>query len=236
MSAPPEPSSGAPPVAARALSFDLDGTLYRVRRARVAWRLRRSRPLLDAMLAAREQLRGEPPCAGLDALILREAELVAPRLRWTVDEARQRLVELHAAMPYALTRGARAFAGVAAALGAAARAGLRLAVLSDYDAEAKLADLGLAELPWAAVVGAENLGALKPHRAGFVAVAARLEVPIEALVHVGDREDLDVRGALEAGARAWRFDPRGRGEPSRAERVFDRWTAATFEPLWAAHA
>ncbi len=218
---------------ARALSFDLDGTLYRVRRALVAWRLRRARPLLAAMLAARERLRAEPPCTGLDALIVREAELVAPTLGWTVDEVRQRLVELHAAMPYALTRGARAFPGVAAALGAAARAGLRLAVFSDYDAEAKLAGLGLAELPWTAVVGAENLGALKPHREGFVAVAARLEIPIETLVHVGDREDLDVHGALAAGARAWRFDPRGDTGASRAERVFDRWTAATFAPLWA---
>lgn len=227
---------GAPSaVAARAVSFDLDGTLYRVRRARVAWRLRRARPLLDAMLSARERLRAEPPCAGLDALIVREAELVAPTLGWTVDEARQRLVDLHAAMPWALTRGARAFPGVAAALGAAARAGLRLAVFSDYDAEAKLADLGLAELPWAAVVGAEHLGALKPHRAGFELLAARLEVPVEALVHVGDREDLDVHGALAAGARAWRFDPRGDGGPSRAEHVFDRWTAATLAPLWAAH-
>ena len=62
----------------RALSLDLDGTLYAVPRARVAWRLRRERGLLVALMAARERMRHEPPLADREAVLAREVELVAP--------------------------------------------------------------------------------------------------------------------------------------------------------------
>lgn len=217
--------------AAAAICVDVDDTLYRVRRLRVAWRLRSERGLLVALVAAREKLRHEPPCADREALLIREAELVAPSFGLTQAEAIDRIRKLRAAMPQALTRKIGPLAGVKSALEAASVRGLKLAVLSDYDPDEKLRYLGLDDLPWAVTIGAETHGALKPHRRSFDAVAQALGLAPERIVHVGDREDLDVEGALAAGFRAWRFLVRG-STRTRAEHTFDRWGISVFAPLF----
>ena len=213
----------------RALSLDLDGTLYAVPRARVAWRLRRERGLLVALMAARERMRHEPPLADREAVLAREVELVAPSFGLHTSEARARLVALHAAMPAALTRGVAPYPHVRTALERAVARGLRVVVLSDYDPGDKLRWLGLDDLPWSLVLGCDVLGALKPHARGFLAVAERLELSPGQVLHLGDREDLDVEGALGAGLRAWRL---GRSRaPTRAERVVGAWSADMFDAL-----
>lgn len=212
---------------ALAIVVDVDGTLYRVRRLRVAWRLRFVRGLLLAMVAAREKLRHEGPFADAAALWQREAELVAPSFELTVDEAARQLAELRDALPEALTRGMAPHPGVAAALEAAAARGLKLAVCSDFEPKAKLRYLGLDHLPWQAIHSAEDAGALKPHRACFDRVQAALGVPAKDIIYVGDREDVDVAGALAAGLRAWRFSPKGRAV-TQAEHHFSRWTLDLF--------
>ncbi|MBK6684824.1 MAG: HAD family hydrolase [Deltaproteobacteria bacterium] len=206
----------------RAISLDLDGTLYRVPRLRVAWRLRFERGLLVALVGAREKMRHEGPFADRDALFEREVELVAPSFGLSFDEARRRLQDLRAALPEALTRGIKPYPGVRAALEAAHARGLKLAVFSDYEPGEKLNFLGLDRLPFAAILGADSLGALKPHPRGFEEVARRLAVDPSEVVHIGDREDLDVEGALAAGMRALRFC-RQAGVETKAERVFFRW-------------
>ena len=47
-----------------------------------------------------------------------------------------------------------------------------------------------------------QLGHAKPDPSAFRAVAAREQVPIGALLHIGDDWECDVLGALDAGARA----------------------------------
>jgi len=217
--------------AARAISFDMDGTLYRVRRLRVAWRLRWERGLLVALLAAREKIRHEAPLDDKDALAKREAELVAPSFNLTIEDTLRRIRDLRAAMPAALTLGNAPYRGVVSALEAAHVRGLKLAVLSDYDPEEKLAHLGLDHLPWAALVATERTGALKPHPRAFVAVASALSLDPSEIVHVGDREDLDIEGAIAAGMRAWRFSRSGKKVTSRAERVFTEWGVTLFQSL-----
>ncbi|MBK8014763.1 MAG: HAD family hydrolase [Deltaproteobacteria bacterium] len=207
--------------------MDLDGTLYRISRARVIWRLRRYRGLLLALLAAREKIRHEPPLPNEGALRAREAELVAPSVGLSTSEAAPQLAALRRAIPSALTAGAVPYPGVRMALLAAARRNLKLVLFSDYDPREKLSHLGLDDLPWSLSFGAEELGALKPHPVAFRWLAEQMDVPVEAVLHVGDREDLDVAGALAAGARAWRFAPDG-WRPTRAERVFGRWSRDLF--------
>ncbi len=214
----------------RAISFDMDGTLYRVSRLRVAWRLRLERGLLLALLAAREKIRHEPPFPDRAALYRREAELVAPSFRLTTEEVVSRLDDLRAAMPGALTLGARPYPGVVSALEAAHARGLRIAILSDYDPVEKLAHLGLEHLPWAATIAADALGALKPHPRPFLELAGQLGCEPGEVVHVGDREDLDVEGALASGMRAWRIASKRR-VASRSERVFSRYTVDLFARL-----
>jgi putative hydrolase of the HAD superfamily len=216
---------------ARALSLDMDGTLYRVRRLKVAWRLRWERGLLIALLAAREKIRHELPPENEEALLAREAELVAPSFNLSMEDAVRRIRDLREAMPAALTLGATPFRGVVSALEGAHVMGLKLAVLSDYDPREKLQNLGLDRLPWAALVSTERFGALKPHPRAFLHVAEALEVEPDEVVHIGDREDLDVTGALEAGMRAWRFERSGKKVESRAERVFGEWSVSLFQEL-----
>ena len=213
------------------ISIDVDDTLYRVRRFRVAWRLRHQRGLLVALVAAREKLRHEAPFHSQAALEAREAELVAPAFGMHRDDAAAALEALRSSLPEALTKGMTPFIGVRSALEAAHARGLKLAVLSDYDPEEKLVRLGLHDLPWAAAIGAEQLGVLKPHARAFHEVANAMGLERRRIVHVGDREDLDVRGALEAGLRAWRFSKAP--SFSRAEWTFAHWEVALFEPLWA---
>jgi putative hydrolase of the HAD superfamily len=214
----------------RAISLDMDGTLYRVSRLRVAWRLRFERGLLLALLAAREKVRHEPPFPDRDALYEREAELVAPSFGLSVEEVRPRLAELRAALPGALTEGARPYPGAVAALEAAYARGIRIAILSDYDPIPKLEHLGLQHLPWAATIAADEFGALKPHPRPFLELARKIDCEPNEILHVGDREDLDVEGALASGMRAWRIASK-RGVASRSERVFSRYTVDLFARL-----
>ncbi len=214
------------------ISVDLDDTLYRVQRLRVIWRLRHKRGLLVALVAAREKLRHESPFEGPEHLDAREAELVAPAFGMTRQAAAEALQQLRSALPAALAEDARPFPGVRAALEAAAAQGLRIGVLSDYDPIEKLRYLGLSDLPWAATLGAEQLGVLKPHPRAFHEIAAAMGVDRRRVVHVGDREDLDVRGALGSGMRAWRYAPSALRR-SQAELSFSRWKIPLFQPLWA---
>ena len=185
-----------------------------------------------ALIAAREKMRREPPLSDRAALEEREAELVAPSVGLDPDEARSRIERFRVRLPEALTRGMQPHPGVRSALEAAHARGLALATLSDFDPAPKLRFLGLEDLPWKAHVGAESLGSLKPHRRPYIRVCERLGFPPGEVVHVGDREDVDVLGALRAGLRAWRFSPDGYGEASDAECVFGTWRTDLFAPLY----
>lgn len=77
----------------------------------------------------------------------------------------------------------------------------RLAVISNGNAD--VARIGIAEY-FDAVINARGAGYAKPDPRIFQAACAALAIPAPSMLHVGDDPDLDVRGALAAGARsAW---------------------------------
>ncbi|MCC7081333.1 MAG: HAD-IA family hydrolase [Burkholderiales bacterium] len=77
----------------------------------------------------------------------------------------------------------------------------RLAVVSNGNAD--VSRIGIGEY-FAAVVSARSTGYAKPDKRIFAAACAGVALPAEAVLHVGDDPDLDVRGAIAAGARgAW---------------------------------
>jgi len=51
----------------------------------------------------------------------------------------------------------------------------------------------------------DEVGYSKPHRAMFESAAEQLDVPLEGIVHIGDREHNDVRGAHAQGSKAILF-------------------------------
>ncbi|MBI2374995.1 MAG: HAD family hydrolase [Deltaproteobacteria bacterium] len=207
----------------RAISVDLDGTLYRVRRLRVAWRLARSRSVLVAFLEARERVRREGPFKNREELVERELEMVINAIGLPRAEVEPKLRALVEQLPDALTEGFAPFEGARETLVAATERGLAIAVLSDYAPAKKLENLGLKGLPWAVAIGGEEIGALKPSPRAFHSVAERLGLEPSRILHIGDREDLDVEGALAAGFRAWRFSPREK-HPTKASFAFSRWS------------
>ncbi len=73
-----------------------------------------------------------------------------------------------------------------------------------------------------------DIGHAKPRREPFRAALDVLKLPPNEVIHIGDNERTDVRGALDAGMRAARVDFVRQGGPSAAELV-----ARTFDELVA---
>lgn len=72
---------------------------------------------------------------------------------------------------------------------------------------------------FAATIYSMDVGHAKPRREPFAAAVAALAVDAGDIVHVGDNERTDIRGALAAGFRAVRVDIARAGGPSEAEFV-----------------
>jgi putative hydrolase of the HAD superfamily len=77
-----------------------------------------------------------------------------------------------------------------------------------------------------ATIYSMDVGHAKPRREIFEAAASALGVAPHEILHIGDNERTDVRGALQAGFRAVRLDVVRAGGPSEAEFV-----ATSFEEL-----
>jgi putative hydrolase of the HAD superfamily len=94
----------------------------------------------------------------------------------------------------------RVYADALYALDRLEAAGIRLAVLSNWDVSIHdaLRRLGIARR-FAAVVVSAEIGAEKPSREAFAAVASALGVVPHRILHVGDDPERDVDGALAAG-------------------------------------
>lgn len=114
--------------------------------------------------------------------------------------------------------------------------GLRLGVLSDYPVRAKLAGMRMDHLDWKVLLSAEDVDALKPQPALFLAALDRLGIVPERALYVGDRLDTDVYGARAVGLktcllqRAWREGGRGDWTVSSVRELTDR----LLQGRWAA--
>ncbi|MGH7295477.1 MAG: HAD family hydrolase [Polyangiaceae bacterium] len=105
-------------------------------------------------------------------------------------------------------------------LEAARERGLRVGVLSDYPAAAKLEAMKLARY-FDVVVCAQDaeVNRFKPDPAGIVEVLRRLDVAPDAALYVGDREEVDGAAASAAGV-ACAIVGKGAGYPELHARLF----------------
>jgi HAD superfamily hydrolase (TIGR01509 family) len=110
---------------------------------------------------------------------------------------------------------------------------LTLAVISDTGfasgrAQDRLLEKDAARTFFAATIYSMDVGHAKPRPEIFAAALQTLGVPPGEIIHIGDNERTDVRGALAAGFRAIRLDVVRNSGPSEAEFV-----ARSFEELKA---
>ena len=182
--------------AVRALSWDVDGTLYSARRVAVRYWL--------GVLAA--SLSGDGRSAWRATASLRRFRQRMERVRCAKgriepDDARieRRLaLERRWLLPAMAAVGARP--GVDDAL-RALRSRFRAQVaFSDFEAADKLASLGLTR-HFDAVYSGERMGWLKPRPEPFRRILADLDLMPEQLLHIGDRAETDGCGASAAGCR-----------------------------------
>ena len=90
------------------------------------------------------------------------------------------------------------YAGVADFINALKDRGIRTAIFSDYQADLKLAAMGLkADLVVAATDPRVDL--FKPNPKGLIYIAQQFNVSVEECVFIGDRAELDGECARRAG-------------------------------------
>jgi len=168
----------------------------------------------------RDGLRGEGPFEDFRA---EQARRLAEHLGTTEEQAARqvkRVIDQHWMRVF---KNVRPFKGVRPALQTLMERGLPVALISDYPLDEKLEGMGLADLPFAARINSEDVGALKPHPAPFIEAAEKLGVEPGRVLHIGDREDCDVDGALAAGMQAARFHRGKKPSATRAKIVFSDW-------------
>ena len=194
----PPPQERMPLPAIRAVSFDLDGTLYATgpHRRRLLPRLLPQIRLIQAWQVSIRGLRAERP-ADLQAEILQRS---AQSLALDPERVEERLWFFLERTWAAALRPGHVLPGVARALGLLDSRGVPRAIASDHPPQLKLRNLGLGE-GWQAQLAGETLNAFKPHPEVLLEAARIMGCPPVSLLHVGDRADTDGEAARRAGAR-----------------------------------
>ncbi|MET0579019.1 MAG: HAD family hydrolase [Ilumatobacteraceae bacterium] len=186
---------------ARAVLFDVDGTLYRqgpVRRSMVARLVRAhlTRPatgltvmrVISAYRTAQETLREE----GFEGDVT-DAQLAMAAARTGLDtDAVREVVERWMEVEPLGAVAVSGRSGLVELLDELGRRGTKLGALSDYPAAAKLEALGIADR-FAVVLSAQDprVQAFKPNPKGLRIALEALEVEPSAAVYVGDRAEVD---------------------------------------------
>lgn len=184
---------------AKLVSWDVDGTLYSLRRFKRQ----------VALLWLEEVLRRRHLLAHREIAILRRHHRRIERARWTGGVLADRPTPAEQALldrlaPYWYGRAiARSgpLAGVRMVLGHLRLSAVPQVVLSDYRADYKLAALDVGWAFAATYIG-EDLGRVKPNPAGFHSMAADFGVSAGEILHFGDRVATDAAAADAVGCRA----------------------------------
>lgn len=210
--APPVDAERTGPAPVQGLSFDAAGTLLHPREpvARVYCRLAQEHgvveldgaPLTDARVARRfaAALRSAPGRQRGDGRVFWQHVVQA-----SLGSSDAALFEALYRF-YAEPGAWRWTPGAPEALRRARAAGLRVGLLSNWDARlVELLDALGAAACFDAVCVSGLLPFEKPDPRAFALVAERLALPVSRVLHVGDSLRADVEGARGAGMAAWHF-------------------------------
>ena len=181
--------------AIRVISWDVDGTLYSLKRLKraIAWQL------------AGQAIRGRMGGSLSELTALRQFQLRFDRSRGHWDQnvvtrsERSRLMRMERKWYGTALRSIGPEAGVVSALSYFADRGFTQIVISDFESHYKLRALGL-ERFFSRSFSGESLRRPKPDPGLFLHAAGELGVPPSDILHIGDRAETDEEGARRAGA------------------------------------
>ncbi len=228
------PIQVAPPMAVRAVLFDLDNTLVDFMRMK----RRASDAAAHAMVAAGADFPFAPSDAGdiLFGEYLEDIEGNDVFARFLRNNHQQKLslsqhqvdrITAAAVNAYLRTKmlHTEPYAGVRRTLLALARKGIRLGVLTDaprFKAYQRLEAAGLVDF-FDFVLAFDDSGERKPHEKGFRAAIDLFGVPPHQILMVGDWPEKDMAGAGAVGMRTvWaRYGRPGMAVPPQAEAAID---------------
>lgn len=193
----------------KAITLDLDDTLWPIDCV-----IDRAEAILHAWLEEHAPGVAEslppPSFAAYRRMLALELPAIAHDYTALRREALRRALRDHGADPDLAATAMEVFLGARNeveffpdVLEALARLARRFRIVSLSNGNADLGRIGI-DRYFAAVMSARIAGVAKPDARIFHAACARVDVPPDAVLHVGDDPDLDVRGALNAGVKsAW---------------------------------
>jgi HAD superfamily hydrolase (TIGR01549 family) len=192
-----------------ALLFDVDGTLYvssLLRRAILIRLLRRywkspavgyrAARVISAYRNALETLRTRTTSADIESA---QIQLTTENTGLSVKEVSEIVEEWFRREPIKVLRSC-VQVGLADFLACASASSVKMGIVSDYEAAAKLDALGISGY-FDAVVTPRTTGRLKPHPEVLQRALELLRADPEQTLYIGDRVDVDVPAARNAGIR-----------------------------------
>ncbi|MDR2541889.1 MAG: HAD family hydrolase [Treponema sp.] len=198
----------------KAITFDLDGTLYpnyRINIKLIPFTLKQWR-LLSTFGKVRKIIRQEQeknlqdspqlfaPCSDIYEY---QAQMTAKILSDNPEQIREKIDRLIYRGWEPLFKTVKLFKGVHETLETFRKAGYKLGLMSDFPPETKLKNLKVNDC-WDTVQCSERCGALKPHPLPFIKLAQALSLPPQNILYVGNSYSYDVVGAARAGMKtAW---------------------------------
>jgi HAD superfamily hydrolase (TIGR01549 family) len=194
--------------------FDVDGTLYHQQRLRACMALElaaASLTLRSIASAARvtrilrtyRTIHEDMRLRSIRGISLAEFQLAetAARLGISPQEVSAVVTEWMLRRPLKYLRWCRR-SGLVPRLDELRRLGVHLGVLSDYPAREKLVSLGVAGSFMHVLCTTDaEINALKPDPRGFRRACELWNLTPQEVLYVGDRPDVDARGAVAAGVR-----------------------------------
>ncbi|MCQ2579462.1 MAG: HAD family hydrolase [Treponemataceae bacterium] len=180
-----------------AVAFDIDGTLY------ANWRLYvrimpyflRHLPFFIQYNKVRKVLHRTAP---LPDFYEYQARLLSENMHISVEDARAKIDRIIYKGLVKFFIELKPYPHIKETFESFQKAGLKLAILSDFPPEQKGDIWGLAPL-CSAVLGSEACGALKPSKYAFGLLARELNVAPEKILYVGNNLYADIYGAKQAG-------------------------------------
>ncbi len=190
----------------KAITFDLDGTLYpeyRILLPSLGMAFRHPR-LFYYFSRVRKEIRTIAPIRDFRA---KQAELVASYLGETYDRVAERIDRVIYGAWLDRVNTMRPFHGLREIIARLRKAGYRTAVLSDLPLKKKLSYLNMEHL-WDFAATSEDTGYLKPHPVPFERMMSALGVRPHETIYIGNNYRYDVVGASRLGMKTGYFSYR----------------------------